>query len=394
MSPNHPSRNQWRSSRQVLVWLFGLGVLLVLGLILMAVAPAAKAGSSYDRSPWGSYQFFQYLQHLQEQVPSQTAIQRWQRDYKRLDGTGQVLLQISSQRRWQQPQSLPPEMEKWIQAGNTLIRLNWGGAIKSPQASQRLQTSQGPVVIETRRRMDLTLELSRPGEGQAMAVLADAEGAVIWSTRSKMGTRVYGVYPWFVANANANANNQNFAYFAALAQNYGNKIWFDEWLHGYRIREAVDALDSRAYGSLWDYLRRTPWLLVLLQAVVLVLVLLWGKNHRLGPLLRSRSNQQANSEQYILALSGVLQQAQHHDFVQAQLSQRLRQELAEKLGLRGAWSGHETELKDLQLAQAWSSQTGESPTELLLVLGSTPPQLSESELLAWMSRVEALQRTL
>lgn len=371
------------ASRQIFIWLFGLGVLLVVALLIMALAPSGKAGSSLDRSPWGSWEFFEYLQ---QQGTQPSSIQRWQRAYKNLSGRNQVLFQISDQRRWQDPQALEPEISDWLAQGNTLIRLNWGGEVRSPNSRTRLLTPQGPVAVDTRRRVDLRETIEDSERGPAVMVLGDEAGAVAWSLKIKAGERIYGVYPWLVANAYSGSNAANFAYFAALAQAKGEKIWFDEWMHGYRVKDSQD-VSERSYGNIWDYLRRTPWLLVLLQAIVLGFILLWGKNHRLGSLIQPYEPTQANSEQYIQALAGVLHQAQHHDFVQSQLSQRFRQELAEKLGLRGAWSGHEQLLRDQELAQAWSLQTGQSPGELLLVLGPVPEQLSESELLTWLNRV-------
>ncbi|MDS3859840.1 DUF4350 domain-containing protein [Thermosynechococcaceae cyanobacterium BACA0444] len=371
------------ASRQIFVWLFGLGVLLVVALMIMALAPSGKAGSSLDRSPWGSREFFQYLQ---EQGTQTSSVQRWQRAYKNLSGRNQVLFQITDQQRWQDPWSLDPDIEKWLAQGNTLIRFTWGGTVRSPTSQTRLSTPQGPVAVDTRRRMNVADESENVDLGPAITVLGDDAGAVAWSVKTKAGGKIFGVYPWLVANAYSGLNSANFAYFAALAQAKGEKIWFDEWLHGYRIKDSEDS-SQNSYGSIWDYLRRTPWLLVLIQAIVLGLILLWGKNHRLGPLIQAHEPTQANSEQYIQALSGVLHQAQHHDFVQAQLSQRCRQELAEKLGLRGAWSGHQQIVTDQELAQAWSLHTGEDPGKVLLVLGPVPEKLSEQELLIWLNQV-------
>ncbi|AFY59702.1 DUF4350 domain-containing protein [Synechococcus sp. PCC 6312] len=371
------------ASRQILIWLFGLGVLLGVALMIMALAPSGKAGSSLDRSPWGTSEFYQYLQ---QQGNQPTAIQRWQRAYKNLSGRNQVLLQITDQPRWQDPWSLDPDIEKWLAQGNTLIRLNWGGVVKSPDAQTRLATPQGHVRVDTRRRVDFQNNLEAFDLGQAVMVLGDDAGAVAWSIQTKAGGKIFGVYPWLVANAYSGSNSANFAYFAALAQAKGEKIWFDEWLHGYRVKDSQEASEG-SYGTIWDYLRRTPWLLVLIQAIVLGVIIIWGKNHRLGSLTQAHETTQANSEQYIQALAGVLHQAQHHDFVQAQLSQRFREELAEKLGLRGAWSGHQQIFSDQELAQAWSLQTGQDPGKLLLVLGPVPEKLSEQELLIWLNQV-------
>lgn len=378
----HLSRPK-NASRQIFVWLFGLGVLLVVALMIMVLAPSGKAGSSLDRSAWGSSEFFQYLQ--QQGTPT-SSVQRWQRAYKNLSGRNQVLFQISDQSRWQDPWSLDPDIEKWLAQGNTLIRFNWGGTVRSPNFQTRLSTPQGFVTVDTRRRINVADDLNNFDLGPAVTVLGDDVGAVAWSVKTKAGEKIFGVYPWLVANAYSGTNAANFAYFAALAQTKGEKIWFDEWLHGYRIREDQESTDN-SYGSIWDYLRRTPWLLVLLQAIIVGIILLWGKNHRLGSLIQPYEPTQANSEQYIHALAGVLQRARHHDFVQSQLSQRFRQELAEKLGVRGAWSGHEHLLNDQELAQAWSLQTGKSASELLLVLGPAPKELSEQELLTWLNQV-------
>ncbi len=379
-------------TKQIFIWMFGLGVLLGVALLLMLLAPSTKAGSSYDQSPWGSQAFYHYLQGLAETQPG-LEVQRWQRDYKNLTGKNQVLFKIGDQRQLQ-TQGFSSDTLDWIEAGNTLILLTWDGNIKSPDPSVQIPTPVGPVQVDTRRREEVKPGTHPSDFGETARLLGDVDGAVLWSVKTEQGKIIYGVYPWFVANAYDHPKFENFAYFAELAQAAGGQIWFDEWLHGYRVKDPTDLPADVSYSGVLDYLRRTPWLLVLLQAIVFGVIMLWGKNHRLGALIRERPPTQANSEQYIQALASVLQKAQHQDFVQAQLSQRLRQELAEKLGLRGAWVGHDVSFSDQELAQAWSAQTGKSPQDLMIVIGPTPEELTEQELLAWLNRVEQVLRGL
>ncbi len=394
MNPQTLTRPAAVTPKQIVIGFLGLGVIVLVAVLFLVFSPSPKAGSSFDVSPWGSQLFYQYLQgQASPNLDSDNRnVQRWQRDYRHLSGQGQVLFQISD-RQVLQTEGLDSELQTWVDAGNTLIRLTWSGPPLSPTPTTQISSPQGPVQVDTRRRQELLSDELSGSESTAQTLLGDPAGAVIWSREQEAGQVIYGVYPWLVANA-YKTTAANFAYVADLAWARGQTILFDEWLHGYRQIDPNDALNSAQYRNFWDYLRRTPWLLILLQALVIGLVLIWGKNHRLGPVIRDVQPTATNSEQYIQALASVLHQAQHHDFVQAQLSQRFRALLAEKLGLRGAWAGHESNLSNEVLIQAWREQTGKPTTDLEIVLGPTPTNLSESELTAWGQRAREILRGL
>ncbi|MDR5640149.1 DUF4350 domain-containing protein [Thermosynechococcus sp. PP42] len=355
-------------------------VLLVVGLLILAVAPSSRAGSSFDPSPWGTQKFYAYLEQQGFQVA------RWQRDYANLKGEGHVFIQISSR-----PIGWSPPLLEWLAEGNTLVRFYWHGEPTAAPFVQRLSTPQGKVLIETRRRV--------PRQRGDRPLLKDDHGSIVYlrqaTSPQNHGQRILGVYPWLVANVyGGDPPLANFAVVAEILQNVvtpGATIYFDEWLHGYRQRSPEDVVRETVPQTLFDYFSRTPWLAVGLQLALLVLFLLWQQSQRFGPPLLEKEPVSSNSAAYIEALAGVLQRAQQRTFVLKQLQDRLRYDLANQLGLATTAADLP---KDAELLQAWQRTTGRSP-ELLQDLFSVTNSLDDSQLLRWLEQaasvVQALQ---
>ncbi|WNC85800.1 DUF4350 domain-containing protein [Thermosynechococcus sp. QKsg1] len=356
-------------------------VLLVVGLLILAVAPSSRAGSSFDASPWGTQKFYAYLQQQGFQVA------RWQRDYNYLKGQGHVFIQISGR-----PMSWPPSLVEWLAQGNTLVRFYWHGEPTAAPFAARLSTPQGKVLIETRRRV--------PFQQGDRSLLKDDHGLIVYLRRSNSPhnheQRILGVYPWLVANVYGGETAlANFAVVAQLLQEVaepGATIYFDEWLHGYRQRTPEDVVRETVPETLFDYFSRTPWLAVGVQFSLLLLFLLWQQSQRFGPPLLEKEPVASNSAAYIAALAGVLERAQQRHFVLEQLQDRFRYDLANQLGL--AANPHHLP-RDSELIQAWQTTTGRSPQHLQDLL-SIPHSIDDSQLLKWLeqagSALQALKR--
>ncbi|XFA73758.1 DUF4350 domain-containing protein [Thermosynechococcaceae cyanobacterium Okahandja] len=360
-----PSRWRW------LLLLIAVGVLVVVGVLLMALAPSQRAGSSFDTSPWGSRQFYEYLQQQGRRV------ERWQRDYPNLKGQGQVLVQISGR-----PLGLSADLVQWLEAGNTLVRFYWHGEPTAAPFSQRLPTPQGSVLVETRRRLQ-----RRDLDTGDRPLLADDYGIIAYLRPiAGGGQQLHSVYPWLVANAYGNDPPlANFAAVAAFLEALPptTTIYFDEWLHGYRQRTPDDVVTRPEYRSVLDYLSRTQWLGIGLQLGLILLILLWQQSQRFGPPLQERPPTPSNSATYIAALAAVLQRAQQRAFVQQQLQSYLRHQLAAKLGLSADRGNPHHLPDDASLIQAWQALTGHSPSQLQTVLQAHPTQ-SDRQLLQWL----------
>ncbi|MFN4194469.1 MAG: DUF4350 domain-containing protein [Thermosynechococcus sp.] len=360
------------SNRRQWVFLsFAVLVLLVVGLLILVVAPSSRAGSSFDSSPWGTQQFYTYLEQQGFRV------EHWQRNYNNLRGRGHIFIQISGR-----PIGSPPSLVEWLAQGNTLVRFYWHGEPTAAPFVERLSTPQGSVLVETRRRVPVQ-QGDRP-------LLADDHGLIVYLRRSNSahnhGQRILGVYPWLVANVYGGETGlANFALVAQLLQEVvepGATIYFDEWLHGYRQRTPEDVESGTVPQTLLDYFSRTPWLAVGLQFALLLLFLLWQQSQRFGPPLLEKEPVTSNSAAYIEALAGVLQRAQQRQFVLEQLQDRLRYELAHQLGL--AANPHHLP-RDSELMQAWQTATGRSLDSLQDLL-SIPHSIDDSQLLKWLEQ--------
>lgn len=171
--------------RQGVFLAFAVLVLLVVGILILAIAPSGRAGSSFDPSPWGTQKFYAYLQQQGFQVA------RWQRDYANLKGEGHVFIQISSR-----PIGWSPPLLEWLAQGNTLVRFYWHGEPTAAPFEKRLSTPQGKVLIETRRRV--------PRQRGDRPLLKDDHGSIVYlreaTSPQTHGQRILGVYPWLVAN--------------------------------------------------------------------------------------------------------------------------------------------------------------------------------------------------
>ncbi|NJR38291.1 MAG: hypothetical protein HC781_04890 [Leptolyngbyaceae cyanobacterium CSU_1_4] len=194
------------------------------------------------------------------------------------------------------------------------------------------------------------------------------------------------VTPHLAANAYQNEPG-NFKFLTKLVTAPGNPIWVDEYSHGFRDPTAIAQQDKS--GSLARYLAQTSLPVLALQALIILLVLIWEKNQRFGLPLKLLPPQIDNSEAYIQALAGVLQQANCGRFVWETVGKAERAYVQRSLGL-GA-----DPLASQVILEAWVQQTGQPATALEAVL-SPPPQKrpNRQELLTWLEKVQTLHRQL
>lgn len=380
-----PPIHRLGKKRGIPPWIWAIVVLVVLALLLMVLAPSSKAGSSFDRSPWGSRQFFTYLEQQGFQV------KRWQRSYDKLqeqEGAGEILLRIGNNP-FDQGQG---EISDWQRQGNTVVQLSWGGRVTQGRFSQRLPTSTGPVQVDTRRRV-----LPNQYGSNAQVLLEDAQGAFIVARPEEKGTKLEVIYPWLVANAYDRPELANYQFMADLLVARGGRnstIWFDEWLHGYRLRDASDLPQNVAYQDFIDYLSQTPWLGVFLQGILVFLFLLWHFNHRFGPLITPSLPEVNNSLDYIQAMAGVLHRAEQTDFVLNQLRDRLRYDVAYGLAMVADRNSGRQLPDDGELVRLWAAETGRNAQELQQLLDPKDQKQSmgPQELLAWLDKAESIVR--
>lgn len=370
-------------------WIGGL-VLLAMVLITSFAAPSGSRhsnGSTYGRSPDGYGAWYGYMQ--QQGMP----VQRWQKPLKALMGTAQPLIQ---QGKVQETGRARPLVEKlpdrltlirisdranlyqglnptWVEQGNVLVLLgNRAPATKAPFDS-RIPSPKGVIRIEGSRRQPAP---------EAETLLRDSFGAVVWQKSVGQGKIIYASTPYLGANAYQSTGG-NFEFLTQLVSEPGYPIWVDEYLHGYKDLQEV----KRETPNLLVYLSRTPIALGLIQAVVFLLILLWGQNCRFGQVLQIKPPMVNNSQAYMQAMAEVLRKAECSEFVLTTIARSEQLEIQKALGLG-------TELLPLETLEVAWSQHQRPVEELRRVLKPSSPHLRDPELQQWLQQVSNLRQQL
>ncbi|MBD2081401.1 DUF4350 domain-containing protein [Leptolyngbya sp. FACHB-17] len=346
---------------------FGLIALAVIISLTLFIAPRSNritSGSTFSRSPDGYGAWYAYMQR------QGTPVERWRktiREIEQISGTGNTMIQVD-------PSGLGmanPDLN-WIDRGNTWIVLG-GRDLAATEAgfSTQHESDRGLVKIETSRRLTSDKGIKR--------LLGDRFGSIVWEEPKGKGRIIYAVTSFLAANAYQDEPG-NFPFLAQLVT--GKKIWIDEYLHGYRDETAK----TESRQSWLGYLLGTPLSVVLLQAIVLSIVLIWAKNRRFGqaqPIETSRVN---DSEAYTQALAGVLYKAGRSEFVVDVVGREEQLQIQRSLGLGGVLVDREV------LIKAWVEQTGRPAAELAQLFPEKQ-RLSEQELIKWLAHLKEIRQS-
>jgi hypothetical protein len=356
---------------QRLAWL-GAIALIVIILLTTIAAPSTKitSGSTYTRSPDGYGAWYAFMQN------QNISIQRWQKPFSDLPTTENpvTLLQINSTLTSIQTY---PKQKEWIAKGNNLVILGIKQPVTAAAFSTQHQSSFGKVQIDTRRRYN-------PSK-QEQITLGDKFGAVIWQKKYGKGKVILATTPYLAANAYQN-NDSNFKLLADLVTKNSQKVFVDEYIHGYKDQ---DARKQAGEDSLFNYFTKTPLLPALIQLIVLLLVLIWARNRRFGKPLTLKTPVIDNSQAYIQALAGVLQKAESSDFVVEMLGKEEQIQLQKALGLS------QIPLDNQVLLKIWEQQrrTNTEKLKTVLQLQSQKRRISERELISWLGKWRDLRDT-
>ena len=411
---------------------FTFGILaagLLLFTLLSAPNNPRSDGSTYSRSPEGYGAWYAYVER------SGQAIDRWEKPLPVLFGTDrsgpyqndvQEILDPHSSTRsptyspinslsnpLSNPSSNSPSSirttliqitseadsaridRRWIEQGNRVILIGISrsktqltnadfhsevpvrfGSPSNPQS--------GTLKIATTRRKASSSQTSNQTSNQTL--VSDSYGTLVWRTTIGSGEIIH-ILPTFLA-ANAYQNEaQNFAYLQDLTQ--GDRILMDEYIHGYRDSKTAA---TEGKGDLSTFLANTPIALIVLQTLIILSVLIYGKNWRFGAVRSLNPPIINNSRAYIQALAGILQKANSTDFVTSTLSHAELKKLQRTLGLGTATLDPET------ILQTWTLQTGRSATEFreafLFSLGNKDrhPKPSEAELTQWLAKIQTITK--
>jgi hypothetical protein len=357
-----------------------ISIALVAIVILSVVAApytntqqTQQSGSTYGRSPSAYGAWYEFVKE------KGVAIERWQKPLAELvkstrEDAKTTFLQINpnataSLARWSKDE------RDWLKKGNTIIILGITQPVTEADFTTFQKSSVGQVKIDTRRR----------NNNPTKALLSDSFGAVVWEEKSGKGKIIYCTTPHLAANAYQDFPG-NYEFLAQLVAQTGKQVWVDEYLHGYKDKEA---LAQEIGEDIVSYLAKTPLIPVLIQSAIVLLIVIWASNQRFGKPLSAATPAVENSQAYIQALAGVLQKAKSSDFLVSTISKEERRQLQKALGLE------ETLLEPDVLIEAWVEQTGRSPVELeSLLQAPLRPKMSEVDLLIWIEKWQTIRRSL
>jgi hypothetical protein len=130
----------------------------------------------------------------------------------------------------------------------------------------------------------------------------------------------------------------------------------------------------------------TPLLILFLQALVVLIFILWSGNRRFGQAIPVIPAIRNNSEVYIRALANVLEKAESVEFVVNHLSQAEQKQLRSQLGLGDNALSQET------LLTVWENQTQQSNLSLRSLLNSQKIPRNNIELKLWLEQWQLVHK--
>jgi Domain of unknown function (DUF4350) len=356
-----------RIDRRFLWGAIALAAIILLTLVAAPRGDRRASGSTFSRAPDGYGAWYAYMK--QQGV----TIQQWQRPFEDLDKKTKTDRSLITLLVVNPPDNrfLASENNRreWVRRGNTIVIL---GA-STPVTEAPFTTMQaGNVKIETARRQQLQ-KYEEP-------LLSDRFGAIVWQTTIGKGRIITVNTPFLAANAYQDTPG-NFAFLAKLVQQASKTIWVDEYLHGYQARDVAAQQGKKDWLA---YLTQTPLLPVAVQAIVLLLVLIWAANRRFGQTVPLTSPTIDNSTAYIQALAGVLHKAERSEFVLDAIGREEQLQIQKALGLGPP-------LDPTTLVSHWVEQTGRPATELQQILQPVTQKrrLSHPALLTWIKNLQS-----
>jgi Domain of unknown function (DUF4350) len=391
------------SKRQIWLLAIALATLIIISLFA-APGNRLQSGSTYSRSPSGYGAWYALMESRG------ITIQRWQKPLKSLfqpaepktptietfnpdQGTATLLATAPSPPHPLTPSSptkpitllqisngepLSVSNLAWVERGNVLLLLGVGVPVTKAPFNDTIASPVGAIRIQTSRRQT-------DRETQTKPLLTDSFGTVVWQQTVGKGQIIFAATPNLAANAYQDAPG-NFEFLAKLVTAPKLPIWVDEYSHGYKDSEVI----QQESGNLLGYLAKTPLLLLVIQTIVLLLVLIWGQNRRLGPAIALPTPTVDNSEAYIQAMAAVLRKAESSQFVVTTVCKAEQLEVQKALGL-GA-----DPLPLTTLLDAWTTQTGQPAAILEAALNpiKRPRRIDEADLLKWLEQMQTVRRQL
>ncbi|MCB0322722.1 MAG: DUF4350 domain-containing protein [Bdellovibrionales bacterium] len=280
-------------------------LLLIVSLLIAQFTADTNVGSSYSAKGYGTRALYLYLER------AGYTVQPWLHPFEKLDHQeqGAVLVVVSPSKQFR-----ALELDEWLRKGNTLVffappsqlplelldikslrvaesETLWFQALAPPEVAAPVQCS--PDVREicegVREASDVGIEFTATGAAVPAAV-STAKGAL--ALHSKVGDG----HVWLVPNAALLQNDHidrhdNLRLLFQLLTRHGDRIYFDEFHHGFI---APIAAAHRHRGA-------ALWLLVGTITTILVIVVL-SRSIRFGPPHPVQSRADVTSDELSTAL--------------------------------------------------------------------------------------------
>ena len=359
-------------------------IALILLTLINAPSSPQSTGSSYGKTPEGYGAWYEYMKK------NGATIDRLRKpnnsEFFNANTKNTTFIQIAIDNTSFTGQSIDTD---WIEKGNRWIIIGADrSTTKKAQATKANFTSQlntiaGPIKIDTTRRFVKTKTADNTDtllDRQEEPLIQDNYGALVIKRILGKGELIY-IIPQFIAANAYQSNFENFNYLSTLVKN--DRIWIDEYLHGYRD---IEAAKEEGKGSLSEFLAQTPIIILFTQFIIGITVLIYGKNRRFGQVKPLEPPPINNSLAYIQAIAGILQKANSTDFVTETLSKAEITKLQRNLGLTAAPQDPAV------LIKLWTQKTGRSPGELEQIFNALDrrQKLSEAELSKWLTQLQSI----
>ena len=365
-----------RPNRPTIIGGIVIAVIILLTLIAAPSSSKLNSGSTYSRAPDGYGAWYSFMQERGAKI------ERWQRPFKDLTAEKSPATLLLIYPSLEKEGGFNYEQQQWVEKGNTLVVLGVSDGVTKANFSTMLKSPVGDVKIDTGRRR------SKPENVEFL--LKDAFGAVVWQETYGKGKIIYSITPHLAANAYQD-NRANFEYLAQLVGNKSNKLFIDEYLHGYKDANIKKA---KGEGDIYTYFIQKPIFVGAIQAFVLLIVLIVAQNRRFGKPILLETPKVNNSEAYIQALAAVLQKADTTDFVLEMVGKEEIQQLQLALGL-GKTGNINAQTSDNEvILRTWQDKIGTSSTDLksVLQMQSQKRRINEKDLIAWLSKWQSLRK--
>ena len=351
----------------ILIIAIAVGFLILVTVIFAPNNQISQQGSTYGRDPSGYGAWAAFMEE------KGTPIQRWQKPLFKLSEKSEKITLLQIQNSLQSENFSRNIVDhQWLEKGNRLIILGVLKPVTEAPFTTMQPSSFGNIAIDTRRR-------SKNAKDQ---LLGDRFGAIVWRKKVGQGEIILATTPNLAANAYQDFQS-NYQFLADLATKEGHTLWVDEYLHGYKDN---DTIQSEIGQTIWNFFLKTPFLIILIQAIIILLFLLWSGNRRFGQAIAVIPPTRNNSEAYIQALAGVLEKAESADFVVSRLQEAEQKALQSALGLGT------NPLPSNTLVTAWERQHSDSSSKLRsLLLQENIPKNNE-DLRIWLEKWHTIKK--